>query len=103
MDDTGYKLIKHSHNKGFLTTLGNVLVKALPLVIKFLAVVGTIALIMVSGGIFVHNIEYLHHLFPKLPSFIKEIALGLLAGLVAVVVITGVKKLVALVKGNPAA
>jgi predicted DNA repair protein MutK len=103
MDDTGYKLIKHSHNKGFLTTLGNVLVKALPLVIKFLGVVGTIALIMVSGGIFVHNIEYLHHLFPKLPSFIKEIALGLLAGLVAVVVITGVKKLVALVKGNPAA
>jgi predicted DNA repair protein MutK len=103
MDDTGYKLIKHSHNKGFLTTLGNVLVKALPLVIKFLAVVGTIALIMVSGGIFVHNIEYLHHLFPKLPSFIKEIALGLLAGLVAVVVITGVKKLVALVKGNPSA
>lgn len=103
MDDTGYKLIKHSHNKGFLTTLGNVLVKALPLVIKFLGVVGTIALIMVSGGIFVHNIEYLHHLFPKLPSFIKEIALGLLAGLVAVVVITGVKKLVALVKGNPSA
>jgi predicted DNA repair protein MutK len=35
-------------------------VKALPIVIKILGVVGTIALIMVAGGIFLHRIEFFH-------------------------------------------
>lgn len=93
MDDAGFKLIKKSNDKGFLAVLGNILVKGLPIVIKFLAVVGTLALIMVSGGIFVHNIEYLHHLFPQLPSIVKEVGIGLLAGLAAVAVMTLGKKI----------
>jgi uncharacterized protein len=98
MDDAGFKLIKKSNDKGFLAVLGNILVKGLPIVIKFLAVVGTLALIMVSGGIFVHNIEYLHHLFPQLPSIVKEVGIGLLAGLAAVAVMTLGKKIVSAVK-----
>jgi predicted DNA repair protein MutK len=98
MDDAGLKLIKRSNNKGFLAVVGNLLVKALPVVIKCLAVVGTLALIMVSGGIFVHNIEYLHHLFPQLPSIVKEVGIGLIVGLAAVAVMTIGKKLVSLVK-----
>ncbi|WP_442588804.1 DUF808 domain-containing protein [Pedobacter sp. AW31-3R] len=93
MDDAGYKLIKHSNHKGFLTVLGNVLVKALPVVIKILAVVGTIALILVSGGIFVHNIEFLHHLYPALPSIVKEFALGLIVGIVVVAIVSLGKKI----------
>ena len=58
MDDAGLKLIKKSKTKtGFLVTVGNLLVNALPWVIKGLGVVGTVALILVAGGIFVHNIE----------------------------------------------
>ena len=98
MDDAGYKLIKRSNDKGILAKLGNLLVKALPIVIRFLAVIGTFALILVSGGIFVHNIEYLHHLLPNFPSIVKEFGLGLVAGLLVVGVVTGVKKLIALVK-----
>lgn len=98
MDDAGYKLIESSHNKGFLKSLGKVLVKALPIIIRILAVVGTIALILVSGGIFVHNIEYLHHVLPNIPSFVKEIAFGLAAGLIAVALATGGKKIVGIVK-----
>lgn len=98
MDDAGYKLIESSHNKGFLTSVGKVLVKALPIIIRILAVVGTIALILVSGGIFVHNIEYLHHILPNLPSFIKEILFGLAAGLIAVGLATGGKKVISMVK-----
>lgn len=98
MDDAGFKLIKHSNEKGFLFQLGNLLVKALPIIIKFLAVVGTIALILVSGGIFVHNIEYFHHLLPSLPSFIKEFAIGLVAGLVVVAVVMLAKKVIKLFK-----
>jgi len=98
MDDAGFKLIKRYNNKGFLSVLGNVLIKALPIVIKILAVVGTLALILVSGGIFVHNIEYLHHLLPQLPDMVKEFGLGIIGGLIAVVVITGGKKLYSVIK-----
>jgi predicted DNA repair protein MutK len=98
MDDAGYKLIESSHNKGFLTSFGKILVKALPVIIRILGVVGTIALVLVSGGIFVHNIDYLHHVLPNVPSFIKEMAFGLAAGLIAVALATGVKKVVGMVK-----
>jgi len=94
MDDAGYKLIKRSGEKGFLNMVGNVLVKGLPLVIKFLAVVGTIALILVAGGIFVHNIEYLHHILPTWPSIIKEFLAGLIVGLITVPVAMAGKALV---------
>lgn len=99
MDDAGFKLIKKSNNKGFLFSLGNILVKSLPVVIKILAIVGTIALILVSGGIFVHNIEYLHHIFPDVPSIIKELLIGIVVGLLMVIVITIGKKVVTLAKG----
>jgi len=91
-DDAGYKLIKKSGDKGFFSTLGHLLVKALPFMIKVLGVVGTVALVLVSGGIFVHNIEYLHHLFPALPDTVKEFAVGLVVGLLAFGIATGFKK-----------
>ena len=85
MDDAGYKLIKKSGTeKGPLVSLGNFLVNALPWVIKGLGVVGTIALILVAGGIFVHNIEWIHHHFlPDLNSIIKEALAGIIGGLIA--------------------
>ena len=98
MDDAGYKLMKSADNKGFIATLGSLLVKSLPIIIKILAVVGTVALILVSGGIFVHNIEYFHHLLPNVPSIIKEFALGLAAGLIAVLLFTIIKKVLTLFK-----
>lgn len=98
MDDVGNKLIKHANNKGILASLGLMLVKALPIIIRVLAVVGTIALILVSGGIFVHNIEFVHHLFPSWPTIVKEFGFGLTAGLAMVAIMTGGKKVVSLVK-----
>ncbi|MFC6102400.1 DUF808 domain-containing protein [Olivibacter domesticus] len=92
MDDTGFKLIKKSNDEGFLSKIGHLLVKALPIVIKMLGFVGTIALLLVSGGIFVHNIDYLHHLFPTVPSTIKEFAFGLVAGLAVIAILTIGKK-----------
>src|SRR5690554_6777334 len=65
MDDVGYKLIRHSKNKGFLTKAGQLLVRALPVIIRLLSVIGTIALLMVSGGIFDHNIDALHQLLDR--------------------------------------
>lgn len=93
MDDAGYKLIKNSNDKGFLSNVGHILVKSLPLIIKGLSVVGTIALILVAGGIFNHNIDFIHHIFPELLTIIKEFALGLIAGLLMVLLIGAGKKI----------
>lgn len=93
MDDAGYKLMKYSGDKGLLAKLGSLLVKSLPVIIRLLSVVGTIALLLVSGGIFVHNIEYFHHVFPQIQVTFKELAFGLIAGLGVVLIMEGVKKI----------
>lgn len=98
MDDAGYKLIKKSNKKGFFNTLGEILVKALPIVIKILGVVGTIALILVSGGIFDHNIEYFHHLLPNIPNMAKQFIYGMAAGLMMVPLVIAGKKVYSMVK-----
>ena len=84
MDDAGYKLIKRSDDQGFLGLVGNILVKGLPIIIRLLTIVGTIALLLVAGGIFVHNIDYLHHILPEVPAMIRELAAGVVGGLLAV-------------------
>lgn len=93
MDDAGFKLIRKSHGKGFFSKLGHLLVKALPVIIKILGVVGTLALILVSGGIFAHNISYLHHFLPTWPDMIKEFTLGIIGGIIAVTLFTIGKKI----------
>ena len=103
MDDAGYFLQKKSHNKGFLNGLGHVLIKALPIVIKILGVVGTIALLMVSGGIFHHYIDPVHHWVSEnvpanIPEQIPQFGLGVVFGLATVVVMTVGKKIFSLVK-----
>lgn len=83
MDDFGYRLVKLGDEKGVLNHLGNFLIRALPIVIKSLAVIGTIALILVAGGIFVHHIEFIHHFVVQinLPSILIEFIVGLIVGL----------------------
>lgn len=93
MDDAGYRLIKYGNSKGFFYSLGQLLVKSLPIVIKALSVIGTIALILVSGGIFVHNIDFIHHLFPSLPVIVKEFVVGLIAGVLVVAIVTAGKNI----------
>lgn len=92
MDDAGLNLIKRSNGNGLFSAIGHLLVKSLPIIIKLLAIVGTIALLLVSGGIFVHNVEYMHHFLPAVPTTLKEFLVGLIVGVVAVLVVTGFKK-----------
>ena len=100
MDDVGFKLIKRSNNKGILSALGQGLVKLLPIIIKVLGVVGTIALLLVSGGIFAHNFHYIHHLEEEWPPLLVELLSGLVAGIAVVLLVTGFKKLWALIKSK---
>lgn len=96
MDDIGYKLIGSPENKGFAPKVGQFLVNLLPKIIRLLSVVGTIALILVAGGIFSHNIHFLHDLLPQVPAIIKEAVYGIIAGLIAVGAVTVIKKIISL-------
>lgn len=93
MDEMGYKLIQMStKEKSLLKIIGTILVQALPKVIKSLSVIGTIALLLVAGGIFAHNIDFLHHLLPELPTIIKEFCLGLIVGFIVLSIIKLLQK-----------
>ena len=87
MDDFGMLLL--SKNSKTAKFIGKQLIGLLPLVIKGLAFVGTIALILVAGGIFMHKIEPVHHLLQNLPSIVGEFLAGLIGGIIAFIVVKG--------------
>ncbi|MCZ2102361.1 MAG: DUF808 domain-containing protein [Chitinophagales bacterium] len=93
MDDFGFFLIRKSSKHKFFANLGAYLVKLLPMVIKSLSVIGTIALLLVSGGIFHHNHIYIPPFIQHLPTIIVEFLSGLMYGSVVVFILEGGKAL----------
>jgi len=99
MDDLGFRLINSADNeKSIYYIIGTILVKGLPFIIKSLSVIGTVALILVAGGIFSHNIEFFHHVLEHVPSIIKDLVLGLAVGLIALLVVNMLKKIIKVIK-----
>ncbi|SHO63720.1 DUF808 domain-containing protein [Algoriphagus zhangzhouensis] len=95
MDEFGYKLIDlNEETNSFSDKVGRLLVNALPMVIKALGFIGTIALFLVSGGIFAHKIDFFHHLLPEsIPSFIQEFIFGIVIGFIVLGILSLVKKI----------
>jgi len=89
MDDLGFVLTKRKSSVSRF--IGNLLIKTLPLIIKGLAFIGTIALILVAGGIFVHNIEFVHHIVEGLPAIVGEFIAGAVGAVLVFLVVKGVK------------
>lgn len=99
MDDVGYQLIKSSNGKaGIASGVGTALVKTLPVIVRALGVIGTLAMILVAGGIFVHNLDYFHDKFAGLPSILVEFVVGLIVGIITLILVKLVLK-VANLKG----
>lgn len=98
LDDMGNFLIRKSKGQGLLTSFGKFLIRLLPIIIKVLSIVGTIALLMVSGGIFDHNISYFHNLALPVPELIKQIILGFVIGLIILFIVQGIKKILSVAK-----
>jgi predicted DNA repair protein MutK len=95
MDEAGLKLIQLSSKEGsFTKKIGTILVQALPKVIKSLSFIGTIALLLVAGGIFVHEIPFLHDILPQIPSIVTEFLLGLTFGAVVLGIVNLFKKII---------
>ncbi len=87
MDDMGFKLIEVAgESRTFMRKVGEMLVAALPKVIKSLTVIGTIAMLLVAGGIFVHNVHEIHDFLHFMPAILGELLTGLVVGLLALMV-----------------
>ena len=89
MDDVGMSLIERAKLlSGFIARgsklTGEFLISALPKVIRLLGVIGTIAMLLVGGGMFVHNIDAIHHFMSVLPILIADLIVGLVIGLILV-------------------
>jgi uncharacterized protein len=93
MDDMGFALIERTAKAGGWQAAlgkrtGSVLVAALPYVIRVLGIVGTVAMLLVGGGMFVHNIDALHHALAFLPALVAELLTGLLVGAAVLAVLS---------------
>lgn len=84
MDDIGFYIIQKSKENSLKEKFGNLLIVSLPKVIKILSFIGTIAMLFVAGGIFTHNIEFVHHLYKEsfeyLPVLVFEMVLATVIG-----------------------
>lgn len=90
IDDFGYKLIAIN---GGQSNLGEFLVRALPKIIKALTVIGTIAMLLVAGGIFVHNTVFVHHLVEPIPFIFGDLLVGFIIGAIALAMMMAVQKI----------
>jgi len=96
MDDSGLYLIERAnHMQGRFTsitrTTGVLLINSLPKVIHVLGIVGTIAMLLVGGGMYVHNIDALHHFMSILPALVADLITGLIIGLILLLLMKPVK------------
>lgn len=86
MDDFGYKLVANGIRQNLKSKIrtGRLFIKAMPWVIKSIGVLGTIALMLVSGGLFLHNVKYIHELLHSWPSILAELTVGVVVGVIVV-------------------
>lgn len=106
MDDLGLYLLRKSVSGSWDTlqrTLGRGLLITAPLLMKFLAIIGTIAMFLVGGGILTHNIPFMHHLAesvghiapalgPVVPILLDGV-IGFIAGAILVGLFQAIEKL----------
>jgi predicted DNA repair protein MutK len=98
MDDIGFYLRNEKSNSKFYQIISKVLILGMPKVLKSLGWIGAIAMLMVGGGIIVHNVVYLHWLtelsqgLPVLLSMFVEyfatpVVVSIVVGMILVLVI----------------
>ncbi|MDT0646757.1 DUF808 domain-containing protein [Zunongwangia sp. F260] len=91
MDEFGARLIDLNKKENSISDkIGRLLINALPKVIIGLSIIGTIALLLVSGGIFVHNLHFLHNVLESWPGIIVEFLIGLIVGFLVLLIVKGI-------------
>ena len=97
IDDAGLYLSR-SERAGSLgdsvRAIGRVLLRAAPVLMKLLTIVGTAAMFLVGGGILIHGLPALHHLVEAIPvPLVPDLVVGVVAGGVSMLVVTAAQRL----------
>lgn len=88
LDNIGFWIQDKSKEESISHRFGGMLVKSLPILIQILGVVGTIAMLLVAGGIFIHNFEFIHHISEQYNFWIlNDFIVGFIAGIFAIIII----------------
>ncbi|MDU5805559.1 MAG: DUF808 domain-containing protein [Haemophilus parainfluenzae] len=95
-DDFGLYLIK----KGDVAkSIGNAILVIMPKFMRSLSFIGTLAMFLVGGGIFVHNVDFIHHLLADyqladgLLGNVATLVVGVIVGAIACAIVLPTMKL----------
>jgi len=114
LDDAGLHLSRKTGTGaagGFQRGLGALLLRAAPLLMKFLSVAGTAAMFLVGGGILTHGIPAVHHWIEALahgkgailgsliPSLLNATA-GVVAGAIVLAIVSLISVVVRAIRGK---
>lgn len=96
LDDIGLWLMQKKST--FSQAVGKGLLFAMPWFMKGLSVIGTIAMFLVGGSIFTHNLPMIHHFVEQFgisPHFstLVDFAVGIVVGIIACLIILPLMKL----------
>lgn len=85
MDDVGLYLTTRAQEgigwwSRLLNWYGELLIVSLPVIIRVLGIIGTIAMLLVGGGMFTHNIPAVHHALEFMPGLLATLVCGLVVG-----------------------
>ena len=95
-DDFGLYLIKKG---GVAKSIGNAILVIMPKFMRSLSFIGTLAMFLVGGGIFVHNVDFIHHLLADyqladgLLGNVSTLVVGVIVGAIACAIVLPAMKL----------
>ena len=95
-DDFGLYLIKKG---GVAKSMGNAILVIMPKFMRSLSFIGTLAMFLVGGGIFVHNVDFIHHLLADyqladgLLGNVATLVVGVIVGAIACAIVLPAMKL----------
>ena len=95
-DDFGLYLIKKG---GVARSIGNAILVIMPKFMSSLSFIGTLAMFLVGGGIFVHNVDFIHHLLADyqladgLLGNVATLVVGVIVGAIACAIVLPAMKL----------
>lgn len=97
LDDAGLYLLRKSVSGSFNSIqrfFGRLLLRIAPLLMKSLAIIGTVAMFLVGGGILVHSIPAIHHVVHDIVEWLATVV-GQISHTVAPILIEGIVGIIA--------
>jgi len=93
LDNFALWLVRKSDGKGFFNSFGEKIIVSLPFVMKFITFVGTAAMVLLAGEIFLHfhvvHAFYMDY-FHIVPQLVFEVLLGLMIGWFLFILVKGI-------------